>query len=108
MSTDPKTQVPPAAAPPAPPAAPKPDVVVEPAFPAERLAAPYANATYTFPTGSDVTLVFMRFPALSKKRVEEIKKEPGPYEAPIVASVTLPKDVALVLYQTLKENLGLP
>jgi len=91
-----------------PPATPQPDVMVEPAFPPEGLAAPYANATYTFPTGSDMTLVFMRFPAMGKKRVEEIKSNPGPYEAPIVASVTLPRDVALGLYRTLKDNLGVP
>jgi hypothetical protein len=82
-----------------------PGLSVEPVFPSEGLASPYANSTYTFTSGVDVTIVFMRVPAMSNKQIAEAKAQ-HPYEAPVVTSVTLPIEAARMLLKSLHDNVG--
>ena len=61
--------------------------------------APYSNATFTYSNiETDITICFLRLPLINDEQVQQLRDESAnKVDATVVASVTLPREVALGL-----------
>lgn len=70
---------------------------VQPPDQASAAPPPYANSSYSLLTPTDITILFMRIPTVTKEQIEAMKEKSVPFQGTVVSSVTIPLKHAVEL-----------